>query len=325
MTISIILPFYNEENCVNLFFAELLPILNSIQQYKFELICINDGSTDKTLDQLLAVKAPGCEIKIIDLSRNFGKEAAITAGLDYARGDAIIFMDTDLQDPPSLIPEMITEWRSGNDVVLAKRSDRSSDTFLKRNTAKIFYKLNNAVADVEIPNNVGDYRLIDSKVAAALKKLPERRRFMKGLFAWVGFKTTSIEYQRPKRTAGKTKFNCWKLWNFAIEGITSFSTLPLRVWTYIGISIALIAFLYAVYIIIRTVFHGIDVPGYASLFTAILFLGGIQLMGIGILGEYIGRIYYEAKQRPIYIVRKFYPPMHHNLNSTRDELSIAQK
>lgn len=306
MKISIVLPFYNEENCINIFFAELSKTLNQLNEYDFEFVCINDGSRDKTLEKLLALKQNDARFKIIDFSRNFGKEAALTAGIDYAFGDGVIFMDTDLQDPPTLIPEMIAKWIAGYEVVLAKRIDRSTDTFFKKTTANLYYNLHNSVADVELPNNVGDFRLIDKAVIEALKKLPERRRFMKGLFSWVGFNTTFVEYKRPERTAGVTKFNCWKLWNFAIEGITSFSTLPLRIWSYIGSFISLSALLYAIYIIIRTIFHGIDVPGYASILTAILFLGGIQLLGIGILGEYIGRIYYEAKQRPIYIVRKQY-------------------
>jgi len=306
MTISFVLPFYNEENCVAAFFEELLQNLNGLKDYDFEFICINDGSKDKTLEKLLAIKQSEPKLKIIDFSRNFGKEAALTAGIDYATGDAVIFMDTDLQDPPSLVSEMITKWQDGYEAILAKRVDRSSDTFFKKTTANIYYHFHNIIADIALPENVGDFRLLDKSVIAALKKLPERRRFMKGLFSWVGFKSTVIEYKRPERKEGKTKFNGWKLWNFAIEGITSFSTLPLRIWTYVGGFISFCAILYSIFIIIRTIVHGIDVPGYASIVSAILFLGGIQLMGIGILGEYIGRIYYEVKQRPIYIVKTIY-------------------
>jgi glycosyltransferase involved in cell wall biosynthesis len=212
-------------------------------------------------------------------------------------------MDADLQDPPELIPALISHWRQGYEVVLAKRSDRQSDGFLKKKTAELFYRLHNHISDTAIPENVGDFRLLDRAVVTALHALPERRRFMKGLFAWVGFKTATVEYARATRVAGKTKFTGWRLWNFALEGITSFSTMPLRVWTYLGTSFAIIGFLYALFIILRTLVFGVDLPGYASLLTAILFLGGIQLMGIGVIGEYIGRIYIESKQRPIYIVR----------------------
>lgn len=228
----------------------------------------------------------------------------MTAGIDAACGDAIIPIDADLQDPPELIIEMVKKWQEGYDVVLAKRADRSTDSLFKRFSACSFYRVHNWVADFPIPENIGDFRLMDRKVVDILKQLPERRRFMKGLFAWVGFKTFTLEYEREVRIAGTTKFNIWKLWNFALEGITSFSTAPLRIWTYIGFSISLFAFLYAGYYIWRTLTHGIDVPGYASLLTIMLFLGGIQLIGIGILGEYSGRIYIESKQRPIYIIRK---------------------
>ncbi len=236
-------------------------------------------------------------------SRNFGKEAALTAGLDEAHGEAVIPIDADLQDPPELIPTLISHWREGYEVVLAKRSDRLSDGFLKRKTAGLFYRLHNHISDTAIPENVGDFRLIDRAVVTALHALPERRRFMKGLFAWVGFKTATVEYARATRVAGKTKFGGWRLWNFALEGITSFSTIPLRVWTYLGTSFAVIGFLYALFIIVRVLVFGKDTPGFASLLVAILFLGGVQLIGIGVIGEYIGRIYIESKQRPIYIVR----------------------
>ena len=242
-------------------------------------------------------------IKIIELSRNFGKEAALTAGLDISSGDAIIPIDADLQDPVELILDMISVWNSGAEIVLAKRINRSEDSWLKRVTASFFYKIHNSISDIKIPNNVGDFRLMDRSVVNAIKSLPEQQRFMKGLFSWVGFKTASIEYSRLARNAGSTKFSGWKLWNFAIEGITSFSSLPLRIWTYIGFLGAISSFLYAFIIIFKTIIFGIDVPGYASLIVLLLFFGSLQLIGIGVLGEYISRIYMESKKRPIYIIR----------------------
>ncbi|MEI8054692.1 MAG: glycosyltransferase family 2 protein [bacterium] len=236
--------------------------------------------------------------------RNFRKEAALTAGIDFATGDAVIPIDADLQDPPELIVTMLQKWEEGFEVVLAKRRKRLGDSWLKRNSANCFYKFHNWLADFKIPDNVGDFRLMDRAVVEALKKLSERQRFMKGLFAWIGFKSTIIEYDRSIRISGTTKWNKWKLWNFAIDGITSFSTLPLRIWSYLGFLLALFAFLYGSWIMLRTVISGVDLPGYASLFVAILFIGGVQLIGIGVLGEYLGRVYQETKQRPIYVVRK---------------------
>lgn len=307
MLISIICPFYNEEQAVAAFFHGVNAVISKLSEYEFELICINDGSKDKTLEFLLLEQTKDPRIKIIDFSRNFGKEAALTAGIDMAQGDAVIPIDADLQDPPELIIKMLEKWREGYEVVLGRRADRSSDSFLKRTTAKLFYRLEKSIADCDIPSNVGDFRLMDRKVVAAIKKLPERRRFMKGIFAWVGFKTAILDYTRHARDRGTTKFSPWKLWNFAIEGITSFSTMPLRVWIYIGTVISILSILYAIYMVLRVLIFGIDVPGYASIFTSILFLGGVQLISIGIIGEYIGRIYYETKQRPLYIVRDVYP------------------
>lgn len=304
LLISIVAPFYNEEEAVAVFHERLTQIVDAIPEYDFEFICVNDGSRDGTLTKLIELTERDTRVRVIELSRNFGKEAALTAGLDEARGNAVIPIDADLQDPPELIPKLISQWRQGFEVVAARRIDRQSDTFLKRKTAELFYRFHNSISDIEIPENVGDFRLMDRAVVDALKNLPERRRFMKGLFAWVGFKTGTIEYVRAPRAAGSTKFTGWRLWNFAVEGITSFSTIPLRMWTYIGGSLALIAFGYATFIIMRTVIFGIDVPGYASLLTVTLFIGGVQLVGIGVVGEYIGRIYLESKQRPIYIVRR---------------------
>ncbi len=299
--VSIIAPCYNEEAVLHHFMDEIDKVIASLEN-PFELIFINDGSRDNTLEKLLELKKKYTYIRVINLSRNFGKEAAMTAGIDVAKGDALIPIDVDLQDPPELIKEFIEKWNEGFDVVLAKRVDRTSDTKAKRMSAELFYKLHNNISHVKIPSNVGDYRLMSRKVIDAIQKLPENQRFMKGIFAWVGFKTTTVEYVRDPRRAGETSFNGWKLWNFAVEGITSFSTLPLRVWLYVGFFIAFLALIFGAWIILKTLIFGIDAPGYASMTTIVLFLGGIQLMGIGILGEYIGRLYIEAKRRPVYII-----------------------
>jgi glycosyltransferase involved in cell wall biosynthesis len=245
-------------------------------------------------------------VRIVDLSRNFGKEAALTAGIDAAVGDAVIPIDADLQDSPELIARLVQEWKRGFEVVLAKRADRRTDSLAKRLTACWFYRVHNHICDPQLPENVGDFRLMDRKVVDAIKRLPERRRFMKGIFAWVGFRSTTVEYVRDPRSAGSSRFTGWKLWNLALEGITSFSTAPLRIWTYLGLAVASLAFAYAALIVVRTAIYGIDVPGYASLLAVTLFLGGIQLIGLGVLGEYLGRVYSEAKQRPVYIVRDCY-------------------
>ena len=303
--ISIIAPCYNEEETIEPFLRRIEEILTQINE-PYEIVFINDGSKDNTLNILLNAKQNFKNIRIINFSRNFGKEAALTAGLDKARGEAAIPIDVDLQDPPELIKELVAKWREGYDVVLAKRADRTSDSFAKRVSADLFYKLNGKISNVDIPNNVGDFRLMSKRVVEALKQLPENQRFMKGLFAWVGFKTTVIEYAREKREAGQSSFNGWKLWNFALDGITSFSTLPLRIWLYIGALVSFLSFLYGSFIILKTLIFGVDLPGYASLAVIMLFLGGIQLIGIGILGEYIGRIYSESKRRPSYIIEGEY-------------------
>lgn len=303
--LSIVCPLYNEAEALTGFLQRLVPVLEAMQA-QYEIVCVNDGSTDSTLDHLLAARQQHPQLVILNLSRNFGKEAALTCGIDHARGAAVIPIDVDLQDPPELIPEMLQLWQQGFDVVLAQRTDRSTDNLFKRTTADWFYRLHNMIADAPIPPNVGDFRLMDRKVVEALKALPERRRFMKGLFAWVGFRQAVIPYRRAAREAGSSKFSGWRLWNFALEGITSFSTAPLRFWTYLGLLFALLSFLYGSFIIGRVLLLGRDMPGYASLITVVLFLGGIQLIGLGVLGEYLGRIYSEAKGRPVYIVRDHY-------------------
>lgn len=304
--ISIIAPFYNEGEGVDLFYEAICPVIDQLPSLDFEVVCVDDGSRDDTLLKLISVAEKDARFHIIELSRNFGKEAAMTAGIDAATGDAVIPIDADLQDPPALIPKMIEAWSQGAEVVLARRVDRRSDSFLKRKTAEVFYRLHNRLSTIQIPENVGDFRLMDRVAIEALKQLPEHHRFMKGLFAWVGFKTVTLDYARSPRMAGATKFSGWKLWNFALEGITGFSAAPLKLWTYIGGAGALATFIYAIFIISRTLIHGVDIPGYASLLVAVLFFGSLQLISVGVLGEYIGRIYMETKNRPLYLVRRHY-------------------
>lgn len=301
--ISIVCPCYNEADVIETFVGRLIDVLGR-DAPDYELVCVNDGSTDATLPKLLTLKKGPLPIRIIDLSRRFGKEAALAAGLDHASGEAVIVIDADLQDPPELIPKLVAAWQEGNKVVVARRSDRSADTFLKRLFAHTFYRLHNLISETEIPVDVGDYRLLDREVVDVLAQLPERQRFMKGLFSWVGFEPTVVDYVREKRASGNTKFSWWRLWNLGLEGITSFSTAPLRVWTYLGLVISIIAFMYGGYFVVLTLAFGVDVPGYASLLTAILFLGGVQLISLGVIGEYVGRIYMESKGRPIYVVRR---------------------
>ena len=311
--LSIIVPCYNESEVVENFFSAMVGnngILNNLG-LNCELVFINDGSKDNTLELLKAQKEiysnkSNLDIKIVNLSRNFGKEAAMSAGFSVASGEAIVPMDADLQDPPELIAKFVELWRQGYDVVLAKRNDRQEDSFAKRFSSSLFYKLNNKISDVKLPDNVGDFRLFTRKVLNAINSLPENQRFMKGIFAWVGFRSITIEYEEQERIAGSSKFNGWKLWNFALQGITGFGTLPLRIWTYIGFIVSFFAFIYASFLILRTLIMGIDLPGYASLVVIILFLGGLQLIGIGILGEYVGRIYMESKRRPPFIIDEIY-------------------
>lgn len=305
-TISLVVPFFNEGEAISDFQNAVCGLMDGLGEYEFEIVCVDDGSQDDTLFQLIALADQDRRFIVIELSRNFGKEAALTAGLDAASGDAVIPIDADLQDPPELIRAMIHEWEAGAEVVLARRTDRSADSLLKRKSAQIFYRIHNSLSNIKIPENVGDFRLIDRVAVDALKRLPEQQRFMKGLFAWVGFKTVTLDYARKSRIAGTTKFSGWKLWNFALEGVTSFSTVPLRLWSYIGIIGTLIAILYLVFVVIRTLIYGIDVPGYASLLVVVLFFGSLQLISVGVLGEYIGRIYMESKRRPLYLIRKRY-------------------
>ncbi len=306
-TISLVVPVYNEESAIPIFYRQVrksLPPPGLKSELKFEIVFVNDGSSDNTENIISNLANRDPLVLHLSFTRNFGKEAALCAGLDHATGDAVIPMDVDLQDPIEVVELLIEKWLEGADVVLAKRVDRSSDTYLKRKTAELFYELHNKISSPKIEANVGDFRLLDRSVVENLKLLSERNLFMKGILSWVGGSNVQVvEYTRKKRVAGDSKFNTWKLWNFALEGITSFSTLPLRIWTYIGSLLAFFSGCLGVYFLFRTLFFGSDVPGYPSIITTILFLGGVQLIGIGVLGEYIGRIYMETKQRPRYILK----------------------
>jgi glycosyltransferase involved in cell wall biosynthesis len=299
--LSLVAPMYNEEEVIGVFFNTIESTLKNVD-LDYEIICVNDGSNDNTLDVLKNFADKDARIKIVNLSRNYGKEIALTAGLDYASGDAAIPIDCDLQDPPAVILEMIKKWQQGYQVVLAKRIDRSSDSRLKRWTSAIFYKLIAKMSDIHIPENVGDFRLLDRVALEAIKTYRERARFMKGLFASLGFKETTIEYVRAPRAAGETKWNYWKLYTLALEGIISLTSFPLKIWSYIGASVAIIGFIYGIYLIIKTIVFGVDSPGYASLMVVLLFMSGLILLCLGVIGEYMSRIFIEVKARPLYIV-----------------------
>jgi len=303
--LSLVAPFYNEQAGVERFFATINQVFAHLhERYDLEVVCINDGSHDQTLAELLRARESNAYIRIVDFSRNFGKEAALTAGLDFARGDAVVVIDSDLQHPPEMVLEMLQKWEQGFEVVLARRVDRQTDRAIQKLTARAFYEVSRHISHVEIPADVGDFRLMDRKVVEAVRAMPENCRFMKGIFAWVGFRTAVVNYKPEPRAHGQSSFNTWKLWNFALDGITGYSTVPLRVWTYIGVAVSFLAFAYGIYLILRTLLWGADTPGFASLMVVILFTAGVQLIGIGVLGEYIGRVFMEVKRRPAYIVRE---------------------
>lgn len=301
MLVSLLVPVYNEEESIEKFLDVIDSDLDGLD-CDLEIIFIDDGSVDETMNVIRKSMSKDSRVRYIKLSRNFGKEAAMTAGLDYALGDAVVPIDVDLQDPPALIQQFVHLWKQGYDTVYGMRASRFDDGRRKRASAGLFYKIFNKLSNTEIPSNAGDYRLMSRRVVEVIKKMPERNRFMKGVFAWPGYSSIGVEYDRPARFAGKTKWNYWKLWNFALDGLTGFSTWPLRVWSYVGGVIALISLLYMLYIILRTLIMGVDWPGYASLMSAVLFFGSVQLISIGVLGEYIGRLYVEVKGRPVYVV-----------------------
>ena len=300
--LSVVVPLYCEESNIDYLFKRLERVLENLGM-SYEIVCVDDGSRDNTLQGLNEHHRRNPRIKVVALSRNFGKELALTAGIDYAVGAAVVPIDADLQDPPELIGALVAKWREGYDVVYARRRSREGESWFKKMTANNFYRVMEKMSDVPIPRDTGDFRLLDRRVVDVLKLLPERTRFMKGLFAWVGYRQTEVAYDRDARYSGETKWNYWRLWNFAIDGITSFSLAPLRVWSYLGISFALLALFYGTFLLLRTLISGNDVPGYASLMVATLFLGGVQMIILGILGEYLGRVYEEVKGRPLYLVR----------------------
>ncbi|WP_239256536.1 glycosyltransferase family 2 protein [Listeria ilorinensis] len=303
--VTILIPAYNEEDVLGQLYERLNSVTGELPDYEFEYLFINDGSKDRTLDILKEFRASDKRVSFVDLSRNFGKETAMIAGLDYAKGDAVVIIDADLQDPPELIPEMIQYWEEGYDDVYAKRRSREGETFLKKFTSKKFYQLLKKMASVPIQEDTGDFRLLDRRAVEALRMLRETQRYTKGMFSWIGYNKKEIEFDRDPRAAGETKWNYFKLINLAIEGITSFTTGPLRLSAIIGSIVSLCAFIFMIWVFIKTLVIGADVSGYPSLMIVILFLGGIQLLSLGIIGEYLGRIFNETKRRPLYFVDEY--------------------
>ncbi|MEO8119970.1 MAG: glycosyltransferase family 2 protein [Rhodoferax sp.] len=304
--LSVVVPVFNEEAVIPLFHARLTLVLAACAGVH-EIVYVDDGSTDGSRQVLEGLRAACPSVGVARLSRNFGKERAMTAGLELARGEAVIILDVDLQDPPELIPAMLAAWRAGADVVNMRRTGRDGESLLKRTTAHFFYRVINKLSDVNIPSDVGDFRLFSRRAVDALNRLPESNRFMKGLFAWIGFPQVTLDYHRKARAAGLSKWPYWKLWNFALEGVTSFSTVPLRIASYVGFLSALGAFVYAIYFFVKTYIWGDPVKGFPTLIEFVLLLGGLQLMAIGIMGEYVGRIYLESKRRPLYLLDSFQP------------------
>lgn len=308
-SLSVIAPAHNEEACLDAFLATVAPVLDSTG-LAWEIVLVDDGSTDRTAELARAAAARESRIKLVRLARNFGKEAALTCGLDFATGDAVVPMDVDLQDPPEVLPLLVERWQAGAEVVDAVRSQRRGDSLMKRLTAGAFYRVMAALR-VRLPRNVGDFRLLDRRVVTVLTQLRERNRFMKGLFAWPGFRTEQVAYERPERAAGHSAWGWWRLWNFALDGITGFTAAPLKIWFYFGFLVSLAAFAFAVVVALKKLLWGDPVAGYPSLMVAVLFLGGIQLMSLGVIGEYLARVFIEVKGRPLYVVGEavgFDPP-----------------
>ncbi|WP_114953016.1 glycosyltransferase family 2 protein [Sphingosinicella terrae] len=308
-TLSLIVPVKDEEAAIPPFIDRVAAILEGLfpdagPEPAWEILFVDDGSEDATLAAILQAHERDPRIRGLSLSRNFGKEAALTAGLDHAAGAAVVPIDVDLQDPPEVIGAMLAKWRDGHEVVYGVRTNRQSDSLPKRLTADLYYRAHNYLSSDKIPEHAGDFRLLDRSVVEIIRSMPERNRFMKGLFAWSGFRQAAVEYERAPRAVGETKFRYWKLWTLALDGITSASTMPLRIWSYVGVVIAFFSLLYAIYVVVKTVVFGSDVAGYPSLMVAILFFGGLQLISLGVLGEYVGRILIETKRRPLYVIRK---------------------
>jgi glycosyltransferase involved in cell wall biosynthesis len=305
-TFCVVVPVFNEAVGIAEFHRRLAAVMATLGSW--QVIYVNDGSTDDTLAILKHLREHDVHVALVNLSRNFGKETAMTAGLDHATGEAIIVIDADLQDPPEVIPYLVAAWRDGYDVVYAQRSVRMGETWLKKTTANLFYRLMQDIGNVHLPRNTGDFRLMSWRVVEAVRSLREGHRFMKDLFAWVGFPSKAILYERSPRQAGTSKWSYWKLWNFAIEGITSFTVMPLKVASYLGLAVSFFAALFILQLVVRTVLFGNPVAGYPSLMAVVLFLGGVQLLTLGVIGEYLGRIFNETKRRPLYLVESFLPP-----------------
>ncbi|MBS9718191.1 glycosyltransferase family 2 protein [Pseudohalocynthiibacter aestuariivivens] len=313
-SVTLIVPVYNEEGSIQAFLDTVTPVLEGIRsQVRFEILFVNDGSRDATERLIMSAAAERGDIGLLNLSRNFGKEAALFAGLCHAEGAAVIPLDVDLQDPPEVISEMIARWLAGAKVVNARRARRDGDSRFKNLTANAFYRVFNAMAEQPIPRDVGDFRLFDREVVSAICQLGERSRFNKALFSWVGFEAEEVTFKRPARAAGETCWSYWKLWKLALDGIFASSTVPLRIWTYIGMVLALASLAYSAFMFARVLFFGVDVPGYASTLILILVFGGMNMFALGIIGEYVGRIYTEVRQRPVYIIRS-----HHRCSDKED-------
>lgn len=305
-TLSVVVPVFDEEPVLDEFHQRLARVLDSLP-LRSEIVYVNDGSTDGSLGLIHRLGRQDRRVAVVDLSRNFGKEIAMTAGLDHAQGDAVVIIDADLQDPPEVIGELVAQWRTGFDVVYAQRVARDGEGFLKKFTAHWFYRMIQRTTRVRIPVDTGDFRLLSRRAVNSLQQLRESHRFMKGLFAWIGHPQKAVPYHRDGRFAGKSKFNYWRLWNFAIEGFTSFTIAPLKAATYMGAAIASLAFAFASWIVVKTLLYGDPVPGYPSLMVVVLMLGGVQLITIGVLGEYVGRMFNETKQRPLYLLNEYLP------------------
>lgn len=306
LRLSVVVPVYNEQESLTECHGRLSAVLADMGM-QYEVIYVNDGSRDQSWPLLQQLQRNDSHVSLLDLSRNFGKEIALSAGLDVAEGDAVVVMDADLQDPPELVPALISQWRAGFDVVYARRTARQNESWLKKTTAAAFYRVMTSISRVHVPEDTGDFRLLSRRAVLALRTMREQHRFMKGLFAWIGFPQAAVEYVRDPRFGGKTKWNYWRLWNLALEGITSFTTIPLRISTYVGLLTALGAFFYGMFILVRTLLYGNPVAGYPSLMVIILFIGGTQLTAIGVIGEYLGRIFNETKRRPLYFINAHLP------------------
>ena len=304
--ISILIPAYNEQEVLEPLYQRLGKLANDNKAYGFEFLFVNDGSRDKTMEIIKGYAEQDNRVAYVNLSRNFGKEIAMMAGFDHVTGDATVIIDADLQDPPELIPKMIKYWEDGYDDIYAKRSSRQGETWIKKFTSQMFYRILQKSTHIPIQQDTGDFRLLDRRCIEALQQIRESQRYTKGMFSWIGYKKKEISYDRDPRAAGISKWNYAKLFNFAIDGITSFTTAPLRISSFLGIIISFISFLYIVFLVIRTIFFGTDLAGYPSMMAVILFLGGVQLLSLGIIGEYIGRIFNETKQRPLYFVEEYH-------------------